>query len=148
MAAWSTWRKVANLPAGNARGLKESPILFARIERIGRCTDCDVGHQGTLIAPSIKTIRPDPNGHIEIKPDRQAGITRMLAAVTELVIGEPLHELLHGHHMRMAEGTLVRGFDPGQRCLFAYAVHNPSLQVATVWEPKARPIGSLSACSG
>jgi hypothetical protein len=93
--AWSTRRKVANLPAGNARGLKESPILFARIERIGRCTDCDVGHQGTLIAPSIKTIRPDPNGHIEIKPDRQAGITRMLAAVTELVIGEPLHELLH-----------------------------------------------------
>ena len=71
----------------------KSPILSARIERIGRCTDCYVGHQGILIAPGIKTIRPDPNGHIEIKPDRQAGITRMLAAVTELVIGEPLHEL-------------------------------------------------------
>ena len=71
----------------------KSPILSARIERIGRCTDGYVGQHGILIAPSIKTIRSDPNGYIEIEPDRQAGITRMLAAVTELMIGEPLDEL-------------------------------------------------------
>src|ERR1700740_51494 len=52
-------------------------------------------------------------------------------------------EHLHGDRMSMAEGILVRGFDPAQRCLFVYAVHTTSLQVATVWEPKARPIGFL-----